>query len=93
MILIANSDAGKLNVRNVFYRYVNVSVTLIINDDSIGDLIDEQRYSNDNHQKPENPNNKVRYVKTHNVQKLYQNSAKFCKTVSRGEKLEIPVNK
>ena len=41
LVLIANSDAGKLNARNVFYRYVNVSVTLIINDDSLGDLIDE----------------------------------------------------
>ena len=41
LVLVANSDAGKLNARNVFYRYVNVSVTLIINDDSVGDLIDE----------------------------------------------------
>ena len=39
LVLIANSDAWKLNARNVFYRYVNVSVTLIINDDSVGDLI------------------------------------------------------
>ena len=39
LILVTNSDAGKLNARNVFYRYVNVSVTLIINDDSVGDLI------------------------------------------------------
>ena len=39
--LVANSDAGKLNARNVFYRYVNVSVTLIINDYAIGDLVDE----------------------------------------------------
>ena len=39
LILVANSDAGKLNARNVFYCYVNVSVMLIINDDSVGDLI------------------------------------------------------
>ena len=41
LVLVTNSDAGKLNARSVFYRYVNVSVTLIINDDSVGDLIDE----------------------------------------------------
>ena len=41
LVLIANSDARKLNTRNVFYRYVNISVTLIINDDSVGDLIEE----------------------------------------------------
>ena len=41
LILVTNSDAGKFNTRNVFYRYVNVSVTLIINDDSVGDLINE----------------------------------------------------
>ena len=41
MVVIANSDARKLNSRNVFYLYVNVSVTLIINDDSVGDLVDE----------------------------------------------------
>ena len=41
LILVANSDAWKLNARNVFYHYVNVSVTLIINDDSVGDLIDK----------------------------------------------------
>ena len=39
LVLVANSDAGKLNARNVFYCYVNVSVRLIINDDSVGDLI------------------------------------------------------
>ena len=41
LILVANSDPRKLNARNVFYLYINVSVTLIINDDSVGDLIDE----------------------------------------------------
>ena len=41
LVLIANSDARKLNARNVFYLYVNVSVTLIINDDSVSDLIAE----------------------------------------------------
>ena len=41
LVLVANSDAGKLNAWNVFYGYVNVSVTLIINDDSVGDLIDK----------------------------------------------------
>ena len=41
LVLVTNSDARKLNTLNVFHRYVNVSVTLIINDDSVGDLIDE----------------------------------------------------
>ena len=41
LVLVANSNTGKLNARNVFYCYVNVSVTLVINDDSVGNLIDE----------------------------------------------------
>ena len=52
LILVTNSDTRKLNARNVFYRYVNVSVTLIINDGPVGDLIGKYQYSDNNNEKP-----------------------------------------